>query len=143
MLQIRGVLLPELLAQARVSHGYTLSTWGTGILLIGRFGVPGVWQVVMFVAGSAGGYIALGAGVGKGQPTTVGVPGLNVASRWVGQLAPCLLVLLAGHLVATGLPRGGAWLIAGVANTFVFFVAAAIQVAVMQRWVCSWWDVTE
>lgn len=51
--------LTEVVSQAGIAYGYTLTVWAVGALAVARFGLPTAAQVLLFVAGGSAAYVAL------------------------------------------------------------------------------------
>jgi len=53
---MRKEFLRSILAQESRAYGFTLSFWGSGALLIGKFGVPNLLEILLYVFGAVIGF---------------------------------------------------------------------------------------
>jgi hypothetical protein len=51
--------LARVVRAARTPHGYTLATWGAGVLCIDKYGLPDLGGVLLFVGGATGAFCAI------------------------------------------------------------------------------------
>lgn len=51
--------LAEVVSNAGIPYGYTLTVWGTGALCVARLGLPSAGEVFLFAAGGSIAYAAL------------------------------------------------------------------------------------
>jgi hypothetical protein len=112
-------------------YGYTITLWSSGALLVRAHGLPSVAEVFGVVAGAlvAYSFLALLARGNGHRWETLDNPGnrlLAGALNWVGVAAAVGVVAL----VAT-LHSWAAWPLSSLAATFIYIVAASVQLALV------------
>lgn len=110
--------LSDVTSAALVPHGFTLTLWGAGVLLVRRHGLPTAPEVFAFCGVAALGFSALAllAQAGEAPPAT---------SPVLAQPVAIVGAICAAMLVANALPTALAWALSGAAATVTYFVSIA------------------
>lgn len=106
----------QLLVDEAFAYGFTIAFWGSGVLLIDAFGIPGVQGVFAYAAGTVSGFGALAVATFGGPIQTV-----------EHDTAPEYLVLTAIHYLSALVPIGATHLLvtAGLGELVTLFLAGA------------------
>lgn len=111
-----------------VPYGYTLAVWSSGMVAVGRYGHPTIWEIVLFVGGAVLGYISLSLPtLGAGNiPNGKMLPSSVLAN--VMPLFPALAVALVARQVKQ---RALGFFLVGLGATVVYIAGVALLIALV------------
>lgn len=110
----------QLLVDEAFAYGFTIAFWGSGVLLIDAFGIPGIRGVLAYAAGTVSGFGALAVAAFGGPTRTV-----------ASDATPEFPVLAAIHYLSAFVPIGATHLLVTArlgAPVTLFLAGAAVSV---------------
>lgn len=108
---------------ARTPHGYTLATWGAGVLCIDKYGLPDLGGVLLFVSGATSAFGVILWTV-RNRQASVPAPRVPLAGVHIGALSASTLTT---WTVAASVPAPWGWCAASAISTVVFLVIHSAQ----------------
>jgi hypothetical protein len=129
-----GHALDAVVAASAAPYGYTISIWSSGAIVMHAHGAPDVLDVVLFALGALVGFAALGL-----ASTAIAACTAATLDRGSERVAAGMLNLLAvgaalgSAVVLARTPGRLAWLLASLAATALYLLAASAQLALVDR----------
>lgn len=115
--------LARVVFAARTPHGYTLATWGAGVLYIDRYGIPDLGGALLFVAGATSVFGVILWTV-RSRQESAPAPRLPLAGVHLGALSASTFTAWS---VAALVPAPWGWCAASAISTIAFFVLHSAQ----------------
>ena len=129
-----GHALDAVVAASAAPYGYTISIWSSGAIVAHAHGAPDVLNVALFALGALVGFAALGL-----ASTAIAACTAATLDRGSERVAAGMLNLLAvgaalgSAVVLAQTPGRLAWLLASLAATALYLLAASAQLALVDR----------
>jgi hypothetical protein len=115
--------LARVVRAARTPHGYTLATWGAGVLCIDKYGLPDLGGVLLFVGGATGAFGAILWTV-RNRRDSAPAPRVPLAGVHLGALSASTFTAWS---VAELAPAPWGWCAAFAISTIVFLALHSAQ----------------
>jgi len=115
--------LARVVRAARTPYGYTLATWGAGILCIDIYGLPGLGGVLLFIGGGTAA-VGIVTWTVRNRVPAAEAPKTPLAATHFGALG---VSTITAWIVAETLPAPWGWFGSSAACTTVFLVLHSAQ----------------
>jgi hypothetical protein len=115
--------LARVVHAARTPHGYTLATWGAGVLCIGKYGLPDLGGVLLFIGGATSAFGVI-LWVVRNWEASALAPRVPLAGIHIGTLSASTVTAWS---VAALVPAPWGWCAASAISTGVFLVVHSAQ----------------